>query len=141
MPKVTLSLKEGLYGFESINENGAVVKMDTNQEMGGTDYGARPMQLLLNALAGCASIDVLSILRKQKQEITDFKVMVDGERTPNVEPSLWKDIKIVFEITGTIDEDKANKAIELSMKKYCSVAKTLEAGGATITSDLILHNS
>ena len=67
MPKVTLSLKEGLYGFESINENGAVVKMDTNQEMGGTDYGARPMQLLLNALAGCASIDVLSILRKQKQ--------------------------------------------------------------------------
>lgn len=141
MPKVKLTLQEGLYGFESINDNGAVVKMDTNPEMGGTDYGARPMQLLLNALAGCASIDVLSILRKQKQLITDFKVVVEGERAPNIEPSLWKDINITFEISGNIDEDKANKAIDLSMKKYCSVAKTLECAGAVITSKLILHNN
>lgn len=131
---VTVKLKrvQGDYGFESINENGTIVKMDTNPEMGGQEFGARPMQLLLNALAGCTSIDVISILKKQKQEITEYSLTVEGEREQGKEPSLWKTIHLKFEITGNVDEAKAQKAVALSLEKYCSVAITLEKAGAII---------
>lgn len=138
MATVKLKRVNGDYGFDTINENGTIVKMDTNPGMGGQEYGARPMQLLLNALAGCSGIDVISILKKQRQEITDFNVTVNGEREPGVEPSLWKDIEMVFEISGNVDEDKAKRAVEISLQKYCSVAVTLEKAGATIKTNVVV---
>lgn len=140
MNTVKLKRVHGDYGFDTINENGTIVKTDTNTDMGGQEYGARPMQLLLNALAACASIDVISILKKQRQEITGYEVTVNGEREPNVEPSLWKNIEMIFEITGNVDEDKAKRAIEISLNKYCSVAITLVKAGATIKTHVIVHN-
>ncbi|MBO9620092.1 MAG: OsmC family protein [Niabella sp.] len=140
MAKVTLKRVSGDYGFDTVNENGTVVKLDSNPEMGGTEYGARPMQLLLNALAGCASIDVISILKKQRQEIKDYSVTVTGEREAGVEPSLWKEIEMVFEITGNVDEGKAQRAVEISLNKYCSVAVTLVKAGATIQTKVIVRN-
>ncbi len=139
MATVTLKRVKGDYGFDSVNENGTIVKMDTNPEMGGQEYGARPMQLLLNALAGCSSIDILSILKKQKQEVKDFKVIVNAERETGVEPSLWKNIEMTFEITGNVDEQKAQRAVEISLKKYCSVAVTLEKAGAAISTNIIVN--
>ena len=141
MAKVVLKRVNGDYGFDTVSENWTVIKMDTNPEMGGTDYGARPMQVLLNALAGCASIDVISILKKQRQEITDYTVTVNGEREAGTEPSLWKDIEMVFEITGNVDEGKAQRAVEISMNKYCSVAITLTKAGAAIKTKVIIHNA
>lgn len=135
---VKLKRVSGDYGFDTINENGTIVKTDTNPEMGGQEYGARPMQLLLNALAACSSIDVISILKKQRQEITEYEVTVKGEREPNTEPSLWKNIEILFEISGNVDLDKAKRAVEISMNKYCSVAITLERAGATIKSEVVV---
>ncbi|ULT41040.1 OsmC family protein [Niabella defluvii] len=96
------------------------------------------MQLLLNALAACSSIDVISILKKQRQEVADYEVTVNGEREPNVEPSLWKNIEMIFEITGNVDEDKAKRAVEISISKYCSVAITLAKAGANITTQVII---
>lgn len=139
MAKVTLKRVNGDYGFDTVSENGTVIKLDTNPDMGGQEYGARPMQVLLNALAGCASIDVISILKKQRQEITDYAVTVTGEREAGVEPSLWKEIELVFEITGNVDEGKAQRAVEISMNKYCSVAITLTKAGATINTKVIVH--
>lgn len=141
MATVKLKRVNGEYGFDSVNENGTVIKMDTNTEMGGQEYGARPMQVLLNALAGCASIDVISILKKQRQEITDFNVTVNGEREAGVEPSLWKDIEMIFEISGNVDESKAQRAVEISMNKYCSVAVTLQKAGATIKTKVLVSNT
>ncbi|AHF14942.1 OsmC family protein [Niabella soli] len=141
MAKVILKRVSGDYGFDTVNENGTVVKMDSNPEMGGTEYGARPMQLLLNALAGCASIDVISILKKQRQEIKDYSVTVTGEREAGVEPSLWKEIQMVFEITGNVEEGKAQRAVEISLNKYCSVAVTLVKAGATIQTNVIVRNA
>jgi len=138
---VKLNRVNGDYGFDSINENGTIVKMDTNPEMGGQEYGARPSHLLLNALAGCSSVDVISILKKQRQEITDYNVTVTGEREAGVEPSLWKNIEITFEITGNVDEDKAKRAVEISMNKYCSVAITLVRAGATINTNVVVKRS
>ncbi len=138
MATVKLIRVNGDYGFDTVNENGTIIKMDTNPDMGGQEYGARPMQVLLNALAGCSSIDVISILKKQRQEITDFSVTVNGEREAGVEPSLWKDIELTFEIAGNVDEDKAKRAVDISMNKYCSVAITLVKAGANIKTNVVV---
>ena len=141
MAIVKLKRVNGDYGFDTINENGTVIKMDTNPDMGGEEYGARPMQVLLNALAGCSSIDVISILKKQRQQITDFNVTVNGEREAGVEPSLWKGIEITFEISGNVDEEKAKRAVDISMNKYCSVAITLVKAGANIKTNVIVNTT
>lgn len=141
MATVKLKRVNGDYGFDTVNENGTLIKLDTNPAMGGKEYGARPMQVMLNALAGCSSIDVISILKKQRQHVTGFEVTVNGEREAGVEPSLWKDIEMTFEISGNVDEDKAKKAVAISLEKYCSVAITLVKAGASIKTNVIVHNT
>ena len=139
MPKIELSRVNGDYGFDAKDENGHIVKMDTNPNNGGQNYGARPMQLLLVGLAGCSAIDVIGILKKQRQEVRDYKMIVNGDREVGVEPSLWKEIAIEFHLYGNINRDKAIKAVELSVGKYCSVAATLEQAGAQIKWEVFIH--
>lgn len=139
MPKIELARVNGDYGFEAKDENGHIVKMDTNPNNGGQNYGVRPMQLLLVGLAGCSAIDVIGILKKQRQEVRDYKMVVNGDREVGVEPSLWKDINIEFHIYGNVSHDKAVKAVELSVGKYCSVAATLEQAGAQIKWEVFTH--
>jgi len=139
MPKIELSRVNGDYGFEAIDQKGNVVKMDTNPEMGGQNYGASPMQLLLMGLGGCSAIDVISILKKQRQEVRDYKMVINGDREAGKEPSLWKDISVEFHIYGDVAEDKAFKAVELSIEKYCSVAATLVKAGANLKWSVFVH--
>src|ERR1051326_539358 len=115
----------GDYGFEAKDAGGHIARMDTSPETGGENFGVRPMQMLLMGLGGCSGIDIVSILKKQRQTIDSFSMKIEGEREPGKEPSLWKDVTIIFELTGNIDPDKAKRAVELSMDKYCSVAETL----------------
>lgn len=129
----------GDYGFEVKDTLGHTVRIDTSPETGGENFGARPMQLLLMALAGCSGIDVLSILKKQRQDVKGYKMAVKGERESGVEPSLWKDIWVEFHIYGNVDEDKAKRAAELSIEKYCSVAATLRGAGANIKWTVTVH--
>lgn len=139
MTRIELIRANKHYAFDSTDENGVITRMDTKPEMGGEGYGARPMQLLLNALVGCASIDVLSILEKKRQQVSDYKVVVNGEREAGKEPSLWREILLTFMISGDVTEDSARRAIDLSLDKYCSVAATLRAAGASIKYELILN--
>lgn len=118
--------------FEAKDEAGHVVHMDGAPNIGGNDKGVRPMQMLIMGLGGCSAIDIVMILKKQRQVIEDFTISIDGEREVGKEPSLWKDIQIHFKLKGQIDPEKAQRAVSLSVEKYCSVAKTLEAAGATI---------
>jgi len=141
MPKIELVRVSGDYGFEASDEYGHSVKMDSSPESGGQNYGVRPMQMLLMGLAGCSAIDVISILKKQRQEVLDYRMNVVGDREAGVEPSLWQDITIEFHLKGNIDEDKAKRAAELSINKYCSVAATLEKAGATINWQVIIHTA
>ena len=133
MVKVELERVNGAFGFEAKDANGHIVKIDTSPETGGKDFGVRPMQLLLMGLGGCSGIDILSILKKQRQEVTGFQMSLEGERESGVDPSLWKDITIVFHLEGNIDVEKAEKACALSMNKYCSVAETLRRGNTAIS--------
>ncbi|MGL4597436.1 MAG: OsmC family protein [Bacteroidia bacterium] len=124
--------------FEASNSEGNTINFDGSPEIGGEGKGVRPMQSLLMALGGCSGIDVVLILQKQKQTITDFRMGIDGEREQGVDPALWKDIQVVYHLAGQIDSSKAIRAVQLSMDKYCSVAKTLEVA-ATITWSVILN--
>jgi len=133
MISVSLERKHGDYGFEAVDANGCSVYTDTSVETGGLSSGIRPMQMLLMALGGCSGIDIVMILKKQKQDIGAFSMKIDGEREVGKEPSLWTNIHMVFALTGNIDVEKAKRACSLSIEKYCSVAETLRRAGATIT--------
>lgn len=133
MIRITLERTSGDYGFEARDAAQHTVLTDSSSENGGADAGVRPMQLLLMALGGCSGIDIVSILKKQRQEIDAFTMDISGEREPGVEPSVWKKVHIIFDLKGDVEEGKAQRACQLSIDKYCSVAETLRRAGATIT--------
>ncbi len=139
MPTIELNRVQLDYGFEASDENGHLVKMDTSPESGGQNFGVRPMQMLLMGLGGCSAIDVLMILKKQRQIVRDYKMIIKGDREAGKEPSLWKDITVEFHIYGDVDVEKAEKAVDLSINKYCSVAATLMGSGTNITSLTFVH--
>ncbi len=136
MIKVEIERVEGDFGFEARDANGHTVRIDTSLETGGTNFGVRPMQMLLMGLGGCSAIDIVSILKKQRQEVEGFRMIVEGEREAGKEPSLWENVSIIFELNGNIDPSKARRACELSMEKYCSVAETLRRAGGKLTWDV-----
>lgn len=136
---IELSRVNDDFGFEATDQNGHTIRMDTSPESGGKNFGVRPMQMLLMGLGGCSAIDVISILKKQRQDVKDYKMVIKGDREAGVEPSLWQDIEIEFHLYGTIDEDKAKRAVELSLGKYCSVAATLQKAAAQINWKVIVH--
>lgn len=109
--------------MKASNEYGNSIHIDGAPE---NSQGVRPMQLLLMAVGSCSAIDVIGILKKQKQPLDDIKIDVEGEREKNGTFSLFKKIHIHYKFYGNIDEKKAERAINLSLDKYCSVSKTLE---------------
>lgn len=140
MVKVELERVKGAFGFEAKDAMGHTVKIDTSPETGGENFGIRPMQLLLMGLGGCSGIDIVSILKKQRQNVTGFRMRIEGEREPGKDPSLWKDIAIVFELEGDVDPEKAQKACALSIDKYCSVSETLKRAGAAINWKVVVNS-
>ncbi|HLX92930.1 MAG TPA: OsmC family protein [Puia sp.] len=133
MYKIEVDRRGGEFGFEAKDSGGHTVRIDTSPETGGTNYGVRPMQMLLMAIGGCSGIDIVSILKKQRQTVDHFHLEVTGEREQGKDATLWTRIHIIFHLTGLIDFDKARKACELSMGKYCSVAATLRKAGCHIS--------
>jgi putative redox protein len=121
------------FHFSAANESGNTVQLDASPDIGGTNQGMRPMQMLLAAMGGCSAIDIINILKKQRQDLKDLKITVKGEREKDATPSLYQNIHAHFRFFGNLDPDKVEKAINLSIEKYCSVSRTLEKGGATIT--------
>lgn len=107
------------------------VHIDGSPEIGGEGLGVRPMELVLMALGSCSSFDLISILKKQRQNIQDISISVEGERADTV-PAVFTSIRMTFQLKGDIDQAKAEKAAELAVKKYCSVHDMLAAGGVQI---------
>ena len=136
--KVTLERVNENFHFELKNERGHIVNVDSRPEFGGNDKGPSPMELILMGVVGCSSIDMISILKKQRQEIASFKADVEGVRVPVGEAKPFKDITVGFYLEGDINEEKAARAAQLSFDKYCSVSKTLEPT-ATIHYKVVLN--
>ena len=124
--KINIKRLNENFHMEAKNEDGNSIQMDSSPDIGGEGKGMRPMQLLLAAVGGCSAIDVILILKKQKQIIEDFEVEVEGEREKIEDYSLFREICLHFKFKGKVDKDKAERAVKLSVDKYCSVSKTLE---------------
>lgn len=140
MALLTATLTNPDYGLTIVDATNNQMQIDIPVDQGGTGKGMRPMQTLLAALCGCSAVDVVSILKKQRQPLSGLVIKVNGEREKAKEPALWETIDLIFEITGeTIEPAKAARAVELSISKYCSVAETLRRAGATITYKTILN--
>lgn len=136
--KIQLKRVNDAVHLEATNEEGNIVNIDGSEAIGGEGKGARPMQLLIMGLGGCSSMDVISILQKQKQVITDYTVNIEAERDAVNTPSLFTNIHVEFVIKGDVDPKKLERAVNLSMEKYCSVTKILEKT-ATITHSITLN--
>lgn len=140
MTRIEINRMDDDYAFEATDTNGHSLRMDAAEAIGGYNTGIRPMQTLLAGLGGCSGVDIVSILKKQRQKIEKFTMVINGEREAGKEPSLWKYIHIQFQFKGLVDAEKANKACALSLEKYCSVAATLRAAGCTIEWDLTVNS-
>ena len=137
--KISIQRLNDAVHMEAKNEDGVTLQMDGTGEIGGINGGFRPMQMLLAAAGGCSAIDVVGILKKQRQNPDDLKIEVTGERVNVKEYSEFKSINIHFILKGDLDEKKVSRAIDLSLNKYCSVSKTLEKT-AKITSSFEIIN-
>lgn len=122
--KIEIERKNDKVYLEAVNEQGVVVKMDGSPEIGGEDLGARPMQLVLMALGGCTSMDMLSMLTKMRENVKSYKVTVDAERATE-HPMVFTKIHIHYVLEGNLKKENVEKAINLSMDKYCSVTHML----------------
>lgn len=112
-------------------ESGHALIMDGDRSAGGTDTGPRPMEILLIAAGGCSGMDVISILKKKKQDVTGLEINVSGKKAETY-PKKFTEITLEFIVKGNrIEEPAVKRAIELSMTKYCSVKASLE-GAAKI---------
>ena len=141
MNRIEMERKTGDFGFQAKDENGNTLHTDSSIENGGSNYGFRPMQLILAGLGSCSAIDMVSILKKQRQTIDNFKIKIAGEREKEKTPSLWESVEVTFELYGNIDTEKAKKAAALSIEKHCSVAETLRRGGTEITWNVKVINT
>jgi putative redox protein len=124
--KVDLERKNDAVLFEAVNEQGNRFLIDGTEKIGGVAGGFRPMQLLLAAIAGCSVMDIVSILKKQKQDIQDLKIETIGDREDDKTPSVYTGIHLLFKFTGELDEKKVARAVSLGVDKYCSVGEMLK---------------
>lgn len=133
MPIIKAELTDKDFGFTITDETNNQMKIDIPESQGGNSKGLRPMHTILAALCGCSGVDVVSILKKQRQTYDTFSIEVDGQREVDKVPSLWKEINLKYIFTGEVSLLKAYHAVDLSINKYCSVAETLRKSGAKIT--------
>lgn len=113
--------------------SGATIVVDGPVDHGGGGRGARPMELVLAGLAGCSSFDLMEILQKSRQQVTDCRIEVAAKRADAV-PAVFTDIELTFVITGVaVKQKQVERAVELAVDKYCSVATMLVAGGVKIS--------
>ena len=120
--------------FVGESGSGHSVVMDASPDVGGRDLGCRPMEMLLLGLGGCSSIDVLMILQKARQDVTDCTVEIEAQRADS-EPKVFTKIHLHFVVEGrNLAEKRVERAIKLSAEKYCSASIMLEKS-AEITHD------
>lgn len=123
--ELTINWKEKM-AFAGVTPSGHEFIMDAAPEVGGENSGPRPTELLLEAVAGCTGIDIISILQKMRLEPTAFQIDVKGDRAED-HPKRFTTINIHYALDGELPEDKVVRAIQLSKDKYCSVSHSLNA--------------
>ena len=115
--------------FEGNSSSGHRLIMDADNASGGENKGFRPMELLLVGFGGCSGMDVISILKKKRQNVTGFEMSIKGEKT-GAHPHIYKEVHIEYIVKGkSVEREAVERAITLSLDKYCSVGATLGKAG------------
>ena len=118
--KATVQWKENMT-FLGMPDSGFPVQMDADSSFGGTNQGVRPMEMIALGLASCTGMDVISILRKKRQQVSQFEVRVNAPRSAD-HPKVFIRAHLTYIVTGTnVEEAALLRSIELSMTKYCPV--------------------
>ena len=134
-----LWMKDGQFIAKS--DSGHTLIIDGPPDHGGKNLGARPMEMVLMGLGGCTSIDVIDILKKSRQDITDCVTQLTAERATTI-PAVFTKIHIHFVVTGrNLKSRQVERAVELSATKYCSATLMLQRGGVEITHDFEIVDS
>lgn len=137
---VTVTMKEGMQ-FVAHTPSGHDIVIDSAPEVGGSNAGPGPMELLASAIGSCTAMDVISVLLKMQEDVTGLEVHVDGERAAE-HPKKYLNIHLEYVVTGyNLAEDKVARAIELSETRYCSVMATVRPGAPITTSYRIVEAS
>lgn len=122
---VSVSRLDGDFHFEALGADKVAVHMDAAAAIGGTHQGARPMELLLMGLGGCAGVDVVLILKKGRQNLEHIRITIEGKREKGAEPAPFEAIHMHFSMQGDLVPKRVEDAIRLSITKYCSAAAML----------------
>ena len=135
--KIEASLK-GNMGFE-MDLNGHNFITDAAEKIGGNNLGPRPKQLLLAGLIGCTGIDTMSILKKMKVELEDFKIQVEADNTEE-HPKVYENIHLIYKFKGKdLPRKKIEKAVSLSQERYCGVTAMLKKA-TSVNYDIIIED-
>jgi putative redox protein len=130
--KATIKWVDGVM-FLGESGSGHSAVMDGAESQGGRNMGIRPMEMLLLGLGGCASFDVMSMLKKSRQQVTDCRAEIEAERVDAV-PAVFSKIHLRFVVTGVgLKESQVKRAVELSAEKYCSASIMMEAAGVEMS--------
>ena len=136
--EINLVRKNDKFNFEATNPAGQSVELDAKPEIGGTGSGFRPMEMLLVGLGGCSGIDMVNVLTKQKEPLSDIKIKIQASRKTEEMPPIFDVIAIHFDLYGDLNEKKVERALALTFEKYCSVSNIL-GRSATINFTYALH--
>lgn len=129
MVQAKVTLVNGME-FSGTASSGHQLRMDADDEAGGANAGFRPMELLLVGFGGCSGMDVISILKKKRQAVSGFEINVTGEKTDTF-PKIYKTVHIEYIVTGKgVEKEAVERAISLSLEKYCAVGATLAKSGS-----------
>lgn len=133
MSKAATVTWKGDMHFTATANTGFHLTLDADPSVGGQDMGFRPLELMLVSLAGCTAMDVISILRKKRQDVTGFEVRVQADQASDY-PKVYTDIRVVYVVRGrNIDPAAVGRSIDLSETKYCPASAMLRHA-ANITS-------
>lgn len=136
--EATVTLREGM-AFSAASGSGHEIILDTGTAGGGQNSGPSPMELLLMGTAGCTAMDVISILRKMRQDVTAYQVQIHGTRAPT-EPKVFTNITIEHIVTGHhVDEAAVKRAIHLSVTKYCGAYAMMSKTAQITTSHHLIE--
>ena len=131
---------KGKMSFDGTADTGFTLPLGSDPSVGGDNDGFRPLELFLVGLAGCTAMDVISILRKKRQEVTEFTVTAEAERA-NEHPKVFTKIHLQYQVTGKdIDEAALQRAIELSETRYCP-AQAMLMHSVTINNTYSIHQT
>jgi putative redox protein len=137
MARVSVTWQREDLLLEAENETGNKIILDSSVSVGGKNRGPRPLQLLLMGLAGCTSMDVISILQKMREPLEDFRVVVTADQAAG-HPHVYTAIHVEYIATGNVKEESLAKAIELSETRYCSANAMLRQAARISSSYRIL---